>query len=468
MSCHQGEKARVRIGIAHFGCRANFGDSELMEDHLLSYPSVDIVPVKNSGPAQDFDAVIINSCTITDTADRECRLLIRRLVERSDVKPLVAVVGCYASRAPKEVLDLPGVDQVFSTKRKQEVVPWVVDVLGLPQETVVSADDRPRRHARAFLKVQDGCQDYCAFCIVPYARGRSRSIPKADILARCNELVMRRVKEVVITGINVGRYGLDVPGQKGSLVDVVTWVSEVDDIKRIRLSSIDPMDVTPELIRALGTTPKGLPSFHLPIQSGSDRILEAMGRRYRKQDVVNRVSWIMEQFPDATIGCDVLVGFPGETESDFQETYELLERLPIAKFHVFPYSVRPGTRAAKMSDHVPSHLKHYRVAELLKLGERQFKSAMTSMVGKRSHVLVENVSRGMFRGYTHNYLPVYGEALVGCQSNSIVEVSLQNIDSKPILTYPVSLFGRIKPELEAGSINWGKEAHISYSAPSVL
>ena len=436
------KEGHYNIAIANFGCRANFSDTELIEDRFLQYPQTKVFEHRSSSSyKQVYDAVVINTCTITEAADKECRAMIRRF-SRQTPKPLIAVVGCYASRAPKEVLSLEGVDQVFSTKHKLQVTEWIAGVLGLPSDSSHLQTDlhAKRRHSRAFVKVQDGCQDYCAFCIVPFARGGLRSIPISEIKNRCATLVKRGIKEVVLTGINIGRWGMDMQPQQ-SFVDVMKVVTAFPGIHRVRLSSIDPMDVTEELLDVMKSSKTALPSFHLPIQSGPDSILAAMGRRYVAADVETRVKWITSRFPDATIGCDVMVGFPGETEDDFLQTVNLMKSLPLTKLHVFPYSIRPGTKAAQMPNQLPQPLKHERVAELVALSEQKLTQSMEAFVNQHTDVLIEDIRNGHWRGYSHNYLPVYGEVISSIQPNDILKVHVRSLEPRPSLTYPISLFG---------------------------
>ncbi|MBN1607449.1 MAG: tRNA (N(6)-L-threonylcarbamoyladenosine(37)-C(2))-methylthiotransferase MtaB [Polyangiaceae bacterium] len=388
-----------------FGCKVNQVDSRQLEE-ALRRGGFRLRP-----PSEPADAYVINSCSVTAASDRRCRQTLRQLRRRFPEATLV-VTGCYAETQAAEVLDLPEVDLVVGNCDKSGLVERLQQRLGakaVPQTAAGPAGVSPR-HAttRAFLAIQNGCDRRCAYCIVPRARGPSRSKPFDEVVAGVSEQVARGYAEVVLTGINLGSYGRDLAPQR-SLAEVLHATVGLAGRARVRLSSVEPAEIDDGLCTALGL-PHVCPHVHLPLQSGADRILEAMGRPYSAQVVRDLVQSLVQRQPETAIGADVMVGFPGETAADFDQTAVLLRELPIAYLHVFSYSPRPGTAAERLCDGVTAETKASRSAELRRLGQAKWHAFQQASVAKE-HVAVvarkrdpKTQSRLTIAG---NYLRIY-------------------------------------------------------------
>lgn len=401
------------------GCKVNQYESEAMEEAFLDrgYRAV--------GRDEGADVFVINTCTVTHVADAKCRQAIRR-AKRKNPQAVVAVVGCYVQVAPETVRAIKGVDVLIGTKGRDRIVDAVEEVsaTGKKVEDVVDLD-RVRRFdelgiatelstTRAAIKVQEGCEMYCSYCIIPYARGHMVSRDQGAILDEVRRLVRKGIKEYVLTGIHVASYGKEKApdGQVEAerprdLIDLVEAVAKIPGVERIRLSSIEPRWVTPEKLLRLAACGKFADHFHLSLQSGSDRILKAMNRKYDKALYLEKIREIRKVFPHAGLTTDVIVGFPGETEEDFRETLAFVEEVGFSKIHIFPYSKREGTPAALFRNQVPPSIKKDRAA---RLAEREIvlrHSFMDRMEGEEVRVLFEEGGdKGNMEGYTGNYLRV--------------------------------------------------------------
>ena len=356
------------------------------------------------------DVTFVNTCTVTDSADSTCRNLIRK-AHKASPEGMVVVAGCYAQMEPETIASMQGVDLVLGTSEKYKVFDYLESEekekihVDRSNEFWGAATTPADSHTRAFLKIQDGCNYVCSFCIIPFARGRSKAISIFDAAKEANELASRGFKEVILTGVNIGEYE-HTSGEK--LVDMVRAILDVRGISRLRLSSVECNTITDELLDTFKESDKFLDHFHIPLQSGSDEILTGMKRKYSVTTYSRTIGKIVSRFPNAGIGADIIVGFPGETLEQFEETKTLLEELPITHFHVFPYSKRKGTVAAKMENHIHHDEKKRRVNELIELGERKLAQFSEENVGKRSKVLFERRNKqGHFEGYTSNYLKVW-------------------------------------------------------------
>jgi threonylcarbamoyladenosine tRNA methylthiotransferase MtaB len=382
--------------ITNFGCRASQSEGASMHQELVESDALE------AQSAYDANVVIVNSCTVTAEADRDVRQTIRRVASRNPNAQII-VTGCYAQRAPDELAGLPQVRYVVGNSHKPLVGEIALNLLDedfsahgraeiLCSSIFLERELKPASHVgsagrtRAVVKVQDGCNANCSFCIIPSVRGRSRSIdPQAAVREVC-DLVARGYKEVVFSGIHLGTYGRDLQPQM-SFYRLVCRALEVEDLERLRLSSIEPMEVVPELIDLVATHPRMAHHFHVPLQSGSARVLKAMYRPYTPQYYADLVTRIRAAIPDAAIGADVMVGFPGETDEDFRETYRLIEQSPLTYLHVFPYSSRPGTVAADMPNPVPEQVSRFRAKALRKLIAEKNQAFREMMVGHDIDVL---------------------------------------------------------------------------------
>ncbi len=392
----------TRVAIATLGCRTNQDESSALA-RLLAAQGFALVPFP--GPA---DAVVVNTCTVTRGADAGSRHAIRRAVAGAP-GALVVVTGCYAQVAPVEVAALPGVHYVVGHGAKGRIA----EVLAFgrpPRPTVVRpplprafdgaalADGPAAGRTRAFLKVQDGCDAFCAFCIVPFARGRSRSLPVAAVLARLRALAAEGYREVTVTGIHLGDYGRDLEAGT-DLVALLRAFLDADLVPRLRLSSLFPSHLTPALVDLFATAPALVPHVHLSLQSGDDGVLARMRRPYGRAAVEAAVSRLVERVPHVGLGADLIAGFPGETPAAFEATSALVESLPFGYLHVFPYSTRRGTAAARLDGALPPAEVRRRAAGLRAVGERQRAAWHRRALGRVVEVLVERGGEGRSREY---------------------------------------------------------------------
>ena len=382
----------------------------------------------------DPDVFLINTCSVTDNADKKCRAIVRKAL-RVNPDAVVIVIGCYAQLKPQEIAGIPGVNLVLGAEEKFNVVEYL-ESASIKEKSQTAA--REIKHTktfapgfssgdrtRTFLKVQDGCNYFCAFCTIPLARGRSRSGTIAQTLEVAREAAAAGAKEVVLTGVNIGDFG---HGTDETLLELIRELDGVEGIERFRISSIEPNLLTNEIIDFVAQSQKFVPHFHIPLQSGSDGILTAMRRRYRTDLYAERVRHIKSLMPDACIGVDVIVGFPGETEEAFLETFEFLRDLPISYLHVFTYSERPNTTALRIAEVVPMEIRHARNKQLRLLSHKKNQAFYQEQLGKTHKVLFEaEENEGYTFGFTENYVKVklpYDETIV----NRVVKIALSTLD----------------------------------------
>ncbi|MGD0947325.1 MAG: tRNA (N(6)-L-threonylcarbamoyladenosine(37)-C(2))-methylthiotransferase MtaB [Candidatus Binatia bacterium] len=399
----------MRVALATLGCKVNHYDSASIATRLRGAGCTMVAFEPGA------DVYIVNTCTVTDRADAESRRLARR-ARRFNPAGRVILTGCFAQVSPQAAA-IPEVDHVVGLNRLPDLVRAVRGELATERERVLVDDLRTTRkvktlgaesftgHTRAFLKIQEGCDLFCTFCIVPFARGRSRSVPPQRVLEQLRMLAQRGFQEVVLTGVHLGGYGTDLDPQT-ELTDLLEMVLERPPVPRIRLSSIDPPEVTARLIGLLRDSPALCPHLHIPIQAGHDDVLRRMHRRYAIGFVRELCGRIREQLPNAAIGTDVIAGFPGETEAHFDEGVQVLAALPLTYFHVFPYSRRMGTTAAKLDGQVAPAIIKQRAQRLRTLGERKRLEFACRFVGCQARVLAEHASTrhgGWLTGYTGNY-----------------------------------------------------------------
>jgi threonylcarbamoyladenosine tRNA methylthiotransferase MtaB len=411
------------FSIHNFGCRATQADASAIEADLVANGAL---PVASSAEA---DVVVVNTCTVTAAADAQARDSIRH-IHRANSKTRILVTGCYAQRAPEEIAGLDGVSWVVGNSRQSQI-PALLKVAGttgldeldcvsttsgfVPLATLAGVPELHSTHRKIFvddlssanfemplasslvhqdrtrpvLKIQDGCSSRCAYCIIPSVRGASRSLPPDAALKVINDLASSGVREVVLSGINLGSYGRDL-APRVSLLSLLSRIINDTPLESIRVSSIEPMDVTQDFVQLLSSTPRFAPHFHMPLQSGSDSILRAMHRWYRAAHYERRIDLIREFLPSAAIGADVIVGFPGESEKNFQETIEFIDRLPFTYLHVFSFSARPGTPAAEMPGQLPPAEIHRRASALRALAAKKESAFRAAQAGRSIRALTLN------------------------------------------------------------------------------
>lgn len=410
-----------RVAFLTLGCKLNYSETSSIARQFVEH-GFEKVP---SG--KEADIYVINTCSVTEHADKKCRNTIRKL-HKQNPEAIVAVTGCYAQLKPQEILDIEGVDLVLGADQKQNLFMRVSDLRDksgtkpAPKafsceisniETIFpaySSDDR----TRSFLKVQDGCDYNCSYCTIPLARGKSRNHTIDFIVKEASEIAGRGIKEVVLTGVNTGDFG-KTTGER--FIDLIKRLDSVEGIERYRISSIEPNLITPEIIDWISSGSKFLPHFHIPLQSGSDKILALMRRRYNTGLFEERIELIREKMPYAFLGIDVIVGFPGEGDEEFEETYNFLKRVSPSFLHVFPYSKRANTPAAGFDGQVAESEKHQRVERLTALSDSLYNSFVEKNRGRDEKVLYESTVKGgkMF-GYTGNYIRIetpYDRTLIG-------------------------------------------------------
>ncbi len=400
----------MRFAIATLGCKVNQYDSAMIQARL------EAAGLRRCDFDQPADVYVINTCTVTNRADTESLKLARR-ARRLNPSARVIMTGCLAQATPEKLAAAPEVDQIVGLARMEDLVraaTWTdtprVMVADL-RKTKAALDIRavvPEGQTRAFLKLQEGCDQFCSFCIVPFSRGASRSVPPRQVLEALDTLHERGFKEVILSGVHLGGYGKDL-SPPITLARLLEMIAERCRIARVRLSSIDPEELSDEIIDLVADAENFCPHFHLPLQSGDDEILQRMRRRYRREDFRRRVDRILDRIPNAAIGTDLIVGFPGETARHFARYFTFIERLPLAYFHVFPYSVRAGTTAAKFGNRVSADEITRRAARLRELGESRRREFLRRFIGTRLRVLIEETREPQtqqLRGYSRNYIKV--------------------------------------------------------------
>lgn len=431
-SAFQGKKAAFYT----LGCKLNFSETSTFARQLQDMG----VNVANKG--EKADLCVINTCSVTDVADHKCRQAIHKLV-RNHPDAFVVVTGCYAQLSPQKVGDIPGVDLVLGANEKASLMQYLSEAwtVGKKSEapakcfTVKTKDIRSFAHScsrgnrtRFFLKVQDGCDYFCTYCTIPYARGFSRSATISDLVGQAEQAAREGGKEIVITGVNIGDFGKNT-GE--SFIDLVKALDKVDGIERYRISSIEPDLMTDELIEYCAQSRAFMPHFHVPLQSGADEVLKIMHRRYDTALFARKVKLVKSLMPDAFIGVDVIVGMRGETDEYFKKTEDFLMSLDVSQLHVFPYSERPGTAALRIPLVVGEAEKKRRAARLLALSDEMTRGFYERHMGQTVEVLMEKAQRGKaMHGFTKNYIRVELPPIVSDPSldNQIVSVQLMDFN----------------------------------------
>lgn len=385
------------------------------------------------------DIYVINTCTVTNLGDKKSRQLIRKC-KRLNPDAFIAVMGCYAQVAPDEVFAIEGVNLVLGTNDKSKIVDIIEENFDKNTRMKIVRDIKhektfeplteglPEGRTRAYIKIEDGCDRYCSYCIIPYARGpvRSRDMESIEKEAAC--LAENGFKEVVITGIHIASYGKDT--KDANLIDVLKRIDSIEGIERIRIGSIEPYIVTEEFVGELKKIEKLCPQFHLSLQSGCDRTLKAMSRRYLSEDYRKALELIRKNIPDSAFTTDIIAGFPGETDQDFDECLEFAREMGFLKIHVFPFSSKKGTKAEKMSPQIPKKIKNERAKRLIEISARSTEDFIGSYIGKTLPVLFEERNEdGLFSGYTKNYIHVLAESEEDIQ-NRILDVEITGIQGE--------------------------------------
>ena len=406
------------VALATLGCKTNQFESAAMEERLQA-AGYRVVPFEEGA-----DLVIVNTCTVTAATDAQSRNLIRRARRLNDGCRVV-VTGCYAQVDPQALRAIPGVSLVLGNEEKRDLL----DLLDQDEAPTIQVSDIRRveeavslplsafaERSRAFVQIQNGCDAFCSYCIIPYARGRSRSVRPDEVVTQVRELVAAGYPEIVLTGIHIGGYGADLVPPL-TLDGLVRRLTAETAVQRLRLGSVEPTEISDSLIETVATSPKLCPHFHIPLQAGDDQVLVRMNRHYTTAFFADLVRSIRERLPDAAIGLDVITGFPGESEAEFANTCRLIEALPVTHLHVFPFSRRPGTPAATMPGQLPGDAVKARAAVLRNIGEEKLRVFAASFIGRKLEVVVEAGSaKGLCRGVSRNYLTVRfsgGEELTG-------------------------------------------------------
>jgi len=439
--------------VQNFGCRATQADGAAIERQLLDRG------LARAGTAGEAEVVVLNTCTVTASADHDVRSAIRR-IHRGNPATKILVTGCYAQRAPEEIAALPGVSLVVGNSHKHEVadralpltnaagfVPLTqvgqagnanviigdifahTELLAAP---VFEGEDAAEK-TRPNLKLQDGCNNRCSFCVIPFVRGRSRSLRMEHVLRETNALVERGYREIVLSGINLGRWGRELTPRM-NFAAVLRAILEKTGVEKLRISSVEPMDWSDELIDLVASSPRIAKHAHVPLQSGSDKVLRRMHRKYRPWHYAERIERIRRAMPDAAIGADVMVGFPGESDDDFEQTRALIERLPMTYLHVFTYSSRPGTPSAEMPDQVPVHIARDRNRVLRELAARKKRVFMESFLGRDLAAITLTDSDGSrTEALSDNYLKVFVSGIY--PPNQVVRVRVEGRESDALVGF---------------------------------
>lgn len=426
-------KAYQTAAYYTLGCKLNFSETSTIARNLADagYAKVDF--------ERGADVYVINTCSVTDNADKKCRNIVRR-AQKYNPEAKIVVLGCYAQLKPKEILAIPGVNLVLGANEKFDTAAYLEKISTEDKEAHYGKISRAKTfypsfsmgdRTRTFLKIQDGCDYFCSFCTIPLARGNSRSQTIAETMKVVKEVEASAVKEVVLTGVNTGEFGVGTNENFHDLVQVLDKTT----IPRFRISSIEPNLLSTEIIEFASKSDKFVPHFHVPLQSGSNRILKDMKRRYLKDLYADRVHTIKKLMPNACIGVDIIVGFPGETDEEFMETFEFVRDLPVSYFHVFTYSERPNTIANRMENPVPMPKRNERSEQLRILSQKKRRAFNETQIGKTKTVLWESAEdeNGLMHGFTENYIKV-SKSFDANLVNSFEKVTLKNVAAQGMMT----------------------------------
>jgi threonylcarbamoyladenosine tRNA methylthiotransferase MtaB len=399
-----------KVAFYTLGCKLNYSETSTI-GRLFNKAGFDTVDFTDKP-----DVFVINTCSVTENADKKCKKIVNEALKISP-SAYITIVGCYAQLKPKEIAEIPGVDMVLGAAEKFQLVDYITDLTKNPKALIYNQPVSEAKdfipgfsigdRTRTFLKVQDGCDYSCTFCTIPLARGNSRSNTIANVIEQAKEIAALGIKEIVLTGVNLGDFGIRDGQRHDKFFDLVKALDEVDEINRIRISSIEPNLLSDEIIEFVAGSKRFVPHFHIPLQSGSDKILGLMRRRYKRELYANRVAKIKQLMPDCCIGVDVIVGFPGETREDFIDTYNFLNELNVSYLHVFTYSERENTLAAEMKGIIPGSTRAERSKMLHILSDKKRRAFYESQLDKTDEVLFEgDIKEGFMHGFTRNYVKV--------------------------------------------------------------
>lgn len=437
------------VRFVTLGCKVNQYETNAMAQKFLEkgYQIIEEITPENEDIKPDI--CIINTCTVTNMSDRKSRQMLRRMKEKNP-STIVVAVGCYAQVAKKELAKITEIDLVLGNNEKVEIVKHVeeyinnhinnveLDDVMYSKEFSDFGDVTYTEKTRAVIKIQDGCDRFCSYCIIPYARGRVRSRKPESIISEITQIASKGIKEVVITGIHIASYGKDFAMSKDDklanyrLIDLLEEINEIQGIQRIRLGSIEPLLITEEFVERLKKLEKICHHFHLSLQSGCDETLKRMNRRYTTEQFKEIVRLLRNAYSDVNLTTDIIVGFPGETDEEFNKTYQFLKEIKFYKMHVFKYSPRKGTKASVMLNQINGDIKEERSKKLIELSDRNEIEYNNSYIGKNVEVLFEEEKDGMYKGHTQNYIMVY------CQSkenldNKIMDVVCEKAEKEHII-----------------------------------
>lgn len=437
------------VRFVTLGCKVNQYETNAMAQKFLEkgYQIIEEITPENEDIKPDI--CIINTCTVTNMSDRKSRQMLRRMKEKNP-STIVVAVGCYAQVAKNELAKIPEIDLVLGNNEKVEIVKYVeeyinnhinnveLDDVMYSKEFSDFGDVTYTEKTRAVIKIQDGCDRFCSYCIIPYARGRVRSRKPENIISEITQIASKGIKEVVITGIHIASYGKDFAMSKDSkltnyrLIDLLEEINEIQGIQRIRLGSIEPLLITVEFVERLKKLEKICHHFHLSLQSGCDETLKRMNRRYTTEQFKEIVRLLRNAYSDVNLTTDIIVGFPGETDEEFNKTYQFLKEIKFYKMHIFKYSPRKGTKAAVMPNQINGDIKEERSKKLIELSDRNEIEYNKLYIGKNVEVLFEEEKDGMYKGHTQNYIMVY------CQSkekldNKIIDVVCEKAEKEHII-----------------------------------
>lgn len=397
------------------GCKVNQYETETMEG-LFRQAGYEVVPF-----SERADVYIVNTCSVTSLGEKKSRQLIRR-AQRLNPEAVLAVTGCYAQLNPAEIARIDGVRLVIGNQGRENIVKLCEQAATIPGPITVVDDimqakqfeDIPLfgvpQRTRAFLKIQEGCQNFCTYCIIPYTRGPLRSRPLESVKRETAKLVKAGFKEIVLTGIHLGAYGRDLEGNI-TLADAAREVLRFPEIRRLRLGSLESVELSPDLFELIRSDERFAKHLHLPLQAGAEEILHRMNRHYDKAEFLSLIQNVEREIPGVAISTDIIVGFPGETEAMFAESLEYVTKLNFMRMHIFPYSKREGTPAAAMPDQVPEAVKHERVKRMQELAEKKAAEYLRQFIGKTLSVLIETENGGIWDGLTGNYIRVYTDVV---------------------------------------------------------
>lgn len=422
----------MKVGICSLGCKVNIYESEVMSD-LLKKGGYEIVPFEDKA-----DIYIINTCSVTNESDKKSRKMINR-AKKNNSEAIIAVMGCYSQVSSDDI----EADIILGNKDKSKIVEILNDFIRDRESKKIIYDlssvefekmeiSHFDNHTRAFVKIQDGCNAFCSYCIIPYTRGRVRSKNKEDVIEEVSRLVKDGYKEIVLTGIHTGRYGIDI---NSSLYELLCELVKIPNIYRIRLSSIEINEITPEIIELYKNNKIMARHLHVPLQSGSNKILKLMNRKYNKEEFMKMIDKLRE-IEDISLTTDLIVGFPNETDDDFEETMDTLKKIHFTKIHTFPYSRRHGTVADKMDGHISGDIKKKRVHEVIELSNEYENEYYKSKISKVYDGVVERHNNGLVVVHTSNFIPVIIDDNDNIENNSIVNVKIERVEG-------LNVYGRV-------------------------